>query len=388
MIFNKELTNGYAQILLSGVVGTIVALLLGNFEITPTGRTPFYIALMCVCVVLVISFIGLVLQKEHLRKRDRTLAILLAFCVIVGNVTLESYVTSSRRLLASDIFPRMYEKSANADVADAIDYLKENDTTFYRVVKLFDDFGGYNDSMVQGYYGASSYNSVENHNVLDFINELAPELMVGPASHYYSVNNGDLSEDMLSLLGVKYVLSYDDISSVGVYEQIAKFGDVRVFRYLECNSIARFYTDAVSVNEYKKLREQGKETTLADVLILRLNQELSQRIVTTDETQVSAYISPSKSNLVTAHISSENDGWLFFPIPYENGWQAYIDEKEAEIVQADMGFSAVRIQPGVHTVTMEYHTPTFKLAVIISVIGCLLFACECVAVSRKRNIVK
>ena len=66
--------------------------------------------------------------------------------------------------------------------------------------------------------------------------------------------------------------------------------------------------------------------------------------------------------------SVPEEGLLFFPIPYEQGWQAAVDGQTAELLRADYGFIAVKLDSGEHTVTLTYHQPLFKEAVIITAI--------------------
>ncbi len=64
--------------------------------------------------------------------------------------------------------------------------------------------------------------------------------------------------------------------------------------------------------------------------------------------------------------SVPEEGLLFFPIPYEQGWQAAVDGQAAELLRADYGFIAVKLDSGEHTVTLNYQQPLLKEALIIS----------------------
>ena len=59
-------------------------------------------------------------------------------------------------------------------------------------------------------------------------------------------------------------------------------------------------------------------------------------------------------------------------IPYENGWHAFVDEKEVEIHKVNYGFSGIYLEKGSHIIRMEYHCPGFAAGAICS-IGCLAF---------------
>lgn len=80
--------------------------------------------------------------------------------------------------------------------------------------------------------------------------------------------------------------------------------------------------------------------------------------------------------------ADEKNNLMFTTIPYENGWKAYIDGKEAEIISAQDTFLAVYVEPGEHNVRLVYHVPGLRLGIMLSIITllCLL------AIIYKRNI--
>lgn len=62
-----------------------------------------------------------------------------------------------------------------------------------------------------------------------------------------------------------------------------------------------------------------------------------------------------------------DDNLLFFSVPYDDGWTAYVNDEETDIEQVDIGFMAVRV-PGNQTseIKFVYHTPLLKEGCIIS----------------------
>lgn len=59
-------------------------------------------------------------------------------------------------------------------------------------------------------------------------------------------------------------------------------------------------------------------------------------------------------NRIEGTIESQKDAYLFFMIPYDNNWKAYVDGKSVEVKQVDYGFMGVDIKKGNHTIKMEY----------------------------------
>ena len=74
-------------------------------------------------------------------------------------------------------------------------------------------------------------------------------------------------------------------------------------------------------------------------------------------------------------LDNKQDRLVFFSVPYENGWSAYVNGKPAEIVKANIGFMAVRVPKGqTSDIEFKYRTPGLKMGLVISVIFAGLFA--------------
>ena len=87
------------------------------------------------------------------------------------------------------------------------------------------------------------------------------------------------------------------------------------------------------------------------------------------------------------HTGSEG-GYAFFSLPYSKGWSATLDGKPADILRADVGFMAVRVdEPGDHEVVLTYNTPGLKLGAVISLCGIALFVVLVIVgrIFRKRS---
>ena len=57
---------------------------------------------------------------------------------------------------------------------------------------------------------------------------------------------------------------------------------------------------------------------------------------------------------------------MFYSVPYDNGFTAYVDGEETQIEKVFGGLCAVKVSEGEHTVRFEYEIPGLKAAEIIS----------------------
>lgn len=77
----------------------------------------------------------------------------------------------------------------------------------------------------------------------------------------------------------------------------------------------------------------------------------------------------------TAKINLTRDNLVFFSVPYDEGWTAYVNGTETEIERVDTGFMAVFAEKGDNEIVFVYHTPGLKTGIIISAAALLLSAC-------------
>lgn len=77
----------------------------------------------------------------------------------------------------------------------------------------------------------------------------------------------------------------------------------------------------------------------------------------------------------TATITNKgNDNLLFFSIPYDEGWTAFIDDKPVEIEKVNIGFMAVKIDANkTSKIRFKYTTPGLKYGMYISIASVVIF---------------
>ena len=79
---------------------------------------------------------------------------------------------------------------------------------------------------------------------------------------------------------------------------------------------------------------------------------------------------------VEGRSASETDEVLVFAIPYSTGWRAAVDGVRTEVVRANAGYMAIRLPAGEHDVVLTYERPYGKAGVMLSLLGCFIFAGE------------
>ena len=290
-----------------------------------------------------------------------------------------------------DFFREMYR----VDLADCLNYLKENDPTFYRVEKDYISGTVSMDSSGQGYRGISTYNSVMNGNVKEFVETCYPELFFADHNHYTFWNNVD-DNWLAAFLGVKYILSGNGEPDETKYKLLDQVGSLYIHENVLDAQTAHFYTQDISEESLKELcTEENREELLGEAIALEDGTEIgdaseiqtlkSEEQETAEQNSSVTLDAPQKDSVVTGSVHAEADGYALFMIPYEKGWSLPIDGEKAELLRGDIGFLACEVPEGDHTILLTFEAPGLKAGTIGSVLFWILFAQSRLLIIRKNK---
>ena len=290
-----------------------------------------------------------------------------------------------------DFFREMYR----VDLADCLNYLKENDPTFYRVEKDYISGTVSMDSSGQGYRGISTYNSVMNGNVKEFVKICYPELFFADHNHYTFWNNVD-DNWLAAFLGVKYILSGNGEPDETKYKLLDQVGSLYIHVNVLDAQTAHFYTQDISEESLKELcTEENREELLGEAIALEDGTEIgdaseiqtlkSEEQETAEQNSSVTLDAPQKDSVVTGSVHAEADGYALFMIPYEKGWSLTIDGEKAELLRGDIGFLACEVPEGDHTILLTFEAPGLKAGTIGSVLFWILFAQSRLLIIRKNK---
>lgn len=86
-------------------------------------------------------------------------------------------------------------------------------------------------------------------------------------------------------------------------------------------------------------------------------------------------------NRVSGTVCLEDSAAMLFTIPYGKGWKAYVDGVEQPVYKADVGFLAIELSAGSHTVVLKYMTPGLFIGCMCSALSVLIL----IAIWRKKH---
>ena len=72
-------------------------------------------------------------------------------------------------------------------------------------------------------------------------------------------------------------------------------------------------------------------------------------------------------------------GYVVLLDAWDDGWRAEVDGRPAEVLRANVGFRAVRVEPGAHAIVFRYRPRTLLIGLGLSLTGLLAAALAWVA---------
>ncbi len=264
------------------------------------------------------------------------------------------------------------------DIQDALNYLKETDPQFYRVEKDYASATCTMDALVQGYRGISTYNSVLNGNLKEFVDVCYPELYYMDQNRYAFWPNAE-DNFLAAFTGVRYLISKSGDLDRSKYELIQQFNGIYLYRNIQEADTARFYENTISEASLKKLcSKENREVLLENSLAVedgRNIKKLDDLADISDAQKNSSVVlnAPEKDSCITGTVSAQTDGYVMCMIPYENGWTVSVDGEEVKTQKGDLGFLAFPVRKGEHQLTITFHAPGLKAGAGASVVCWILY---------------
>jgi hypothetical protein len=202
-----------------------------------------------------------------------------------------------------------------------------------------------------------------------------PDANVAPGYGDNGLSTNYFRKRILDLLGIKYVLNYEDMLDSWQEVDLDTFPKeqynlvYKVFPwqvYENKNALPRFFLTnkfMVVSNKLQALSDiYNQNINLRQTLILENNPNLSIDNNSTGTVKLISY----KPNNVIFETKSNGNSLLFLSDNYFSDWGVIIDGKQSKILIADYSFRAVAIPKGNHTVEFFYNPKQFKLGGIIS----------------------
>ena len=98
--------------------------------------------------------------------------------------------------------------------------------------------------------------------------------------------------------------------------------------------------------------------------LVSINDEISPFVIDRDKT---------KGDVIEGNINVKDDGYFKLSIPYDEGFEIYVDDVKTDYEVVNKSFVGFDISKGSHNIRIVYTSPLFKEGLVISCVGLVLF---------------
>jgi len=89
--------------------------------------------------------------------------------------------------------------------------------------------------------------------------------------------------------------------------------------------------------------------------------------------ETSFVVDEKRNNKLKGKINLDNDGILFLSIPYEDGFDIYVDGKKVDYLKLYDSFIGIKLKKGNHKISIRFIPPGLKLGIFITLTGIIVF---------------
>ena len=221
-----------------------------------------------------------------------------------------------------------------------------------------------------------------------------PDANVAPGYGQEDLKNNFYRMRVLDLLGVKYVLNYQDLHDAWSQTDFSTFPADQfnlVYKvypwqvYENKNALPRFFLANKFIVAKSKAQAlnliYARNLNLGKTLILEKSPSLQIPQNATGTVGLLIY-SPNK---VSFKINTSGNSLLFLSDNYYPDWKVSIDGKPAEVLIADYSFRAVAVPEGSHTVEFYYSPRSFQIGLIVAALGLIMVLLVAVYVKKTQS---
>lgn len=350
---------------------------------------------------LILAYAGLLMA---LAKKNNIAAFakvaIFALCII--ELAVNSNITVNKRDVVTK--QMLNEKIGYNDyTVESIAWLKQKDKEFFRVNKEYMSglaiHGSLNDAKVQGFYGTPSYFSFNQKNYIRFLADLKVIDAKDELSTRWAKGLADRPV-LFSLCSGKYWLSKrtdNALASMGM-DSINKFGDVKVLRNRFALPFGTSYDKIVPFEEFKKLSPGQKDFAILRACVIDaedLTAFSTMKTFNATDTLApgtyenyklfgdglrkdSLHVTKFSENHIRGTIRTATPKILFLPMPFDEGWKATVNGKDAKLYVVNCGMTGLITAAGDNDVELSF-APRYKKQggtmslIALVVFGALLF---------------
>ncbi len=200
-----------------------------------------------------------------------------------------------------------------------------------------------------GYKGISYYSSTMSGDAYDFFQQTGMDRYAKNVSVRYKQ-----SDIFNALFSVKYIMSGEHGGKITENESILSLG------FVCAESVYVFEPSRIKKPE---LGQQLLWDCLCDKSFTSFSEGYS--ILSKNQFDITLF----DTDYIEGTLKSDRNGVFFTSIPYDEGWNIFIDGEKADAKKAAGYFLSCPIKKGDHEITLKYTVPGIKLGAVISLLS-------------------
>lgn len=296
------------------------------------------------------------------------------FIVILAEIILLSYPTINKRATLEAHYLTDGKGYYDGTIA-AVEYIESMDQGFYRITKTYDSVF-LNDAAFQGYHGTKGYGSLTEPATIGFYQKMAIDFYQDQKSSNYQ-GGFDERWQLNDLLGVKYFLSQKPMAEPHL-KYLKEIEGIHIYQNVNARPLGWVYDQVWDTAAFDRLAPHEKDMALlkgafvpdtmipllkaSGLGILASQPKIKQfaahegavaeqaEPLQADAVQITAF----KPDHIKGRVELARPGLLLFSIPYNKGWQVYIDQKRADVFLVNSGFLGILADRGGHEVELSF----------------------------------
>lgn len=342
-------------------------------------RTYFYITLGISFLFLVIAGIILGLKKKGKAYAKKGAV----FTVIASFVTTAAVFYFG---IEEGPYPAEY---ISASIKDSSAEILHDDTDFFRT-DISESCDNY--AMFWGYPSMRSFHSTVSPSIMDFYSSvgITRDVASRADTSYYALR---------SLFSVKYYFSKKDRDGNEItppdmpgFVKISDGDNFIIYENQYFVPMGFTYDNFITEEKFQKLSDKAKTNALMRAVVL--NDEQTEKyahlfenkdLITESSLNEKNYYSDCLDRIMSscydfrastggfsAKIKTRKESMVFFSVPYDRGFTAYVNGEETDIIKADSGFMAVVVPEGENSITFSYTTYGLMTGIRVSAAAFLM----------------
>ncbi len=267
-----------------------------------------------------------------------------------------------------------------------------------------------NTGMSLGYNSINAFHSVVTDSITQFYKFVGEERSVAsrPSTDNYALRNLLSVKYLLNLEGEKSFENTDGTTKMPGYKYIETQDKFKVYENENYIPYGFCYDKYITETECEKYNAKNRAALMLKAVVLNDEQEQKYSEILTpldtedgfafDAEEAAADSKVLRDNCAygfnitetgfAAQIITDKPTFVFFSVPYKQGWTARVNGVDTDVERANIGFMAVKVEAGESTITFAYKNPYSALGIKISIGAAAAFAVYaiiCIILRKKRR---